>query len=223
LIDICHRDAAGFAMTQPVSSSGFPRGERLFVPFEANQGRRVNVIGGYFLSRPPEKAGRFVFETAAKLPQSKAKKRRKSLEERAQAPGVTAEDVGVIDAEFFLAFVWKLAGRPEGAGSGWKRERPSVIPLDNYSVHTSERVKAEQKAWEEADIHLFYLPSYRPELSEIEPVWQDIKYRELTQRSFHSLGDLLTQVKDALLRKSVQLLTTHQTAPYTDYFLRRAA
>jgi transposase len=95
--------------------------------------------------------------------------------------------------------------------------------VDNYSVHASERVKAEQKAWEEADIHLFYLPSYRPELSEIEPVWQAVKYRELTQRSFHSLGDLLTQVKDALLRKSVQLLTTHQTAPYTDYFLRRAA
>jgi hypothetical protein len=136
LIDVCHPDEAGFAMTQPVSYSWFPRGERLFVPFEANQGRRVNVIGGYFSHGPC--AGRFVFETAAKLPQSKAKKRRKSLEERAQTHGVTAEDVGVIDAEFFLAFVWKLAGRPEGAGPDWKRERPLVIPVDNYSVHASD-------------------------------------------------------------------------------------
>jgi hypothetical protein len=208
-------------MTQPVSYSWFPIRERLYVPYEANQGRRVNVIGGYFSHGP--QAGRFVFETAVKLPESKAKKRRKSLAEQAEAHGVTAEEVGTIDADFFVSFVWKLAGRPEGAWPGWKRERPLVISLDNYSVHKSERVKAEQKAWEEADIHLFYLPSYSPELSDIEPVWQDVKYRELTKRSFSSLGQLLIHVTDALLRKSEKLFMAHQMAPHTGHFLRRAA
>jgi hypothetical protein len=208
-------------MTQPTSYSWFPKGKRLFVPYEANQGRRVNVIGGYFSHGP--KAGRFVFETAAKLPESKAKKRRKSLSEQAEAHGVTAQDIGTIDADYLITFVWKLAGRPDGAGRDWKRKRPLVIVLDNYSVHTSESVKAEQRAWAKADIFLFYLPSYSPELSKIEPVWQDVKYRELTKRSFHSLGDLLTHVRDALHQKAEKLLTTHQTASHTLHFLRPAA
>jgi transposase len=200
-------------MTQPTTYSWYPVGERLFVPYEANEGRRVNVIGGYF-SHGPE-AGRFEFEARVKLPQSKAKKRRKSLEERANVHGVRAEDVGVIDAERLLSFVWKLAGRPEGALPGWKRERPLVILLDNYSVHKSERVQAERTALEAADVHLFFLPSYSPELSKIEPVWQDVKYRELTTRSFDQLGDLLQAVKDALKRKADKL----QAACHTDHFL----
>jgi hypothetical protein len=63
----------------------------------------VNVIGGYFSHGPC--AGRFVFETRVKLPESRTKKRRKSLAEQAEVHGVTAEDVGVIDADFFLTFV----------------------------------------------------------------------------------------------------------------------
>lgn len=200
-------------MTQPTNYSWFPRGERLFIPFEANQGRRVNVIGGYF-SHGPE-AGRFVFETRVKLPESKAKKRRKSLNERAEAHGVTADEVGTIDADFFVSFVWKLAGRPEDAGPDWRRERPLVIVLDNYSVHTSERILAEKVALEVADIHLFFLPSYSPELSDIEPIWQDVKHHQLSRRSFDQLGDLLQSVQHALQRKDLKLFSS----PFTDHFL----
>jgi hypothetical protein len=77
LIDICDLDEAGFGMTQPTSYRWYPVGERLFIPYEANQGRRVNVIGGYF-SHGPE-AGRFEWAVRVKLPESQAKKRRKSL------------------------------------------------------------------------------------------------------------------------------------------------
>jgi hypothetical protein len=194
-------------MTQPTRYSWFPKGKRLVIPYEANQGRRVNVIGGYFSHGPS--AGRFVFETRVSLPQSQAKQPRKSAEERAQAHGVKPEEVGRIDAECFLSFLWKLAGRPKGAPQGWSRERPLVIVLDNYSVHKSERVEEEAPLLEAAGVRLFYLPSYSPELSDIEPIWQDVKYHELTKRSRDRLGDLLLDVRSALQAKATKLHAAH--------------
>ena len=123
----------GFAPTLPTSYSWYPVGERLSIPYEAPQGRRVNALGLYF-SRGPQ-AGRFAFETAATLPESRAKKARKSVEERAAAHGLRPEQVGSIDSERLIAFIWKSAGRPAVHRAEWKRERPLVIWLDNYSVH----------------------------------------------------------------------------------------
>jgi hypothetical protein len=67
-------------------------GERLRIPYEAPQGRRVNVIGAYF-SHGPE-AGRFLYHAYAAVPESRARKARKSLAERAAAHGLSAEEVG---------------------------------------------------------------------------------------------------------------------------------
>jgi hypothetical protein len=209
LIDLCHLDEAGFAMTQPTNYSWFPKGTRLTVPYEANQGRRVNVIGAYFSHGPH--AGRFVFETRVNLPQSRAKRPRKTAEERARAHGVNPEDVGKIDADSFLSFVWKLAGRPADASEGWERERPLALSLDNYSVHKSDRVEEEKPALEAANIHLCYLPSYTPELSDIEPVWQDVKHHELTKRSHDQLGALHREVCSALQKKAAKLHDAHQS------------
>jgi len=197
-------------MTQPTNYSWFPKGKRLSVPFEANQGRRVNVIGAYFSHGPC--AGRFKWEARVSLPQSRAKKPRKTLSERAEAHGVKPEAVGKIDAECLVGFLWQIAGRPNGSSESWQRERPLVIPLDNYSVHTSETIKAARPALEKADIHLFYLPSYSPELSDIEPIWQDVKAHELTERSHDQLGGLLKSVTEALQRKADKLLTAYRSA-----------
>lgn len=196
-------------MTQPTSYSWYPRGKRLTVPFEANQGRRVNVIGAYFSHGPH--AGRFEWEAKVSLPKSRAKNPRKSLSEQAAAHGVEPGAVGRIDADAFLAFVWRIAGRPGVAPDGWRRERPLVVVLDNYSVHTSEAVEAARPTLEGADIHLFYLPSYCPELSDIEPIWQDVKAHELTERSQSRLGDLLRSVTQALQRKTAKLRVTCQS------------
>lgn len=209
MIDICHLDEAGFALTQPVSYSWFPKGKRLFIPYEANQGRRVNVIGGFFSHGPC--AGELVFDARVSVPQSKAKRPRKTTEEQAQAHGILPEEVGKLDAETFLSFIWRLAGRPEAAPPQWKRERPLVIVLDNYSVHKNERVAEEKPHLEAADVHFFYLPSYTPELSDIEPIWQDVKHHGLTKRSHSRLGDLLFDVRAALLKKADQLLALRQS------------
>lgn len=188
----------------PTSYSWYPVGERLSIPYEAPQGRRVNALGLYFSHGP--QAGRFLFETAATLPKHRVNKARKSLEERAAAHGLRLEQVGAIDSERLLAFIWKSAGRPAIHAAHWQRERPLVIWLDNYSVHKSERVQTELPVLEAAGITLCYLPSYSPELSRIEPIWHPVKHHEIIRRSHAVLGDLMMAVEDALTQKAAALL-----------------
>jgi hypothetical protein len=213
-----HLDEAGFAPTLPTCYSWYPVGERLWIPYEAPQGRRVNAIGAYFSHGPL--AGRFEFETYARLPESRAKKRRVSLEEQAAAHGLSLEEVGPIDSERYLRFVWKIAGRPEAYPEDWRRERELVIWVDNYSVHKSEPVRQALAALEQAGIGICYLPSYTPELSKMEPIWQDVKYHEMPQRSHTQVQELKQATDEALARKAADLLAARTE---TANLLRRAA
>ena len=104
-------------------------------------------------------------------------------QEIAAAHGVEAEWVGPIDSGRFLSFVWRVAGRPPLALVSWRRACPLVIVLDNYSVHKSQAVKAALPALEAANIFLFYLPAYSPELSEIEPIWRSVQGHGIPYRS----------------------------------------
>ena len=100
----------------------------------------------------------------------------------------------------------------------WKREREVMVVLDNYSVHKSQVVQEAKGALEEAGVHLVYLPSYSPELSRIEPDWNDIKQHHLPVRSFEEVAELKRAVDGALARKAHLL---QQTATKTTS-LRRA-
>ena len=202
-MDLCHVDEVGFALTLPTGYSWGPVGVPLQVAYEAPQGRRLNVIGGYFSHGPL--AGRLEFASFASLPPSRSKQARKSLAEQAAAQGLEAEEIGAIDSEVFLGFVWQLAGRPVVAGAEWRRERPLVVVVDNYQVHKSERVRAELPQLNAADVYLFYLPAYSPELSDIEAIWNDVKYHQLTERSHQKLGSLKRAVERALLHKRLEL------------------
>lgn len=190
----------------------------MVVPYEAPKGRRVNAIGGYF-SHGPE-AGEFHFETYARLPESRAKQPRKSLAERAVDHGLSPHEVKVIDSEVFLAFIWKIAGRPSGTTDRWRRERPLVVVLDNYAVHTSERVRAELPALAAADVGFFHLPAYSPEFSDIEPIWNTTKHHDLTDRSHSLLGSLKRAVDAALTSKAARLRGARENSANS---LRRAA
>jgi hypothetical protein len=194
-------DEAGFAMTLPTAYSWSAVGQALRVPYEAPQGRRINVIGGYFSHG--QEAGRFDFASYASIPKSTSK--RKTPLERAAAHGLAANELGAIDSERFLAFLWRLAGRPQVTSIHWQRERPLYIVLDNYSVHKSQVVKAALPALEAANVFLFYLPAYSPELSEIEPVWRSVKAHGMPYRSQEVLGNLKQAVDMALTAKAQQL------------------
>jgi hypothetical protein len=205
-LDLCHVDEVGFAMTQPTTTTWGRVGAPRRVPYEAPQGRRLTVIGGYVSHGPL--AGEFRFATFARVPQPEKRadgSPSKPLSQVAAAHGVTEEDLGVIDSAVFLAFVWQLAGRPVEAPAGWRRERPLMVVVDNYSVHTSERVRWERPALEAADVYLVYLPAYSPELSHIEPHWKVAKYHDLVRRSYTSLGDLKTAVETTLAQRAIDL------------------
>ena len=77
--------------------------------------------------------------------------------------------------------------------------------LDNYSVHTSEAVNQEQVTLEKANVRLFYLPSYSPELSAIEPIWQTLKHHEMQTRDYSDLATMKSAVETALERKAQTL------------------
>jgi hypothetical protein len=209
-LDLCHVDEAGFALTLPTTTTWGRIGCPRRVPYEAPQGRRLNVIGGYFSHGPL--AGEFRFATFAKVPHPEKRADgswRKPLSEVAAEHGVAEEDLGVIDSEVFLAFIWQLAGRPVDPPEGWRRERPLMVVVDNYSVHKSERVGWERWRLEAADVHLVYLPAYSPELSRIEAHWKVTKYHELPQRSYRSLGELKSAVETALAQRAIDLRLTH--------------
>ena len=203
-------------MTLPTCYSWSPVGERLSVAAEAPQGRRVNALAAYFSAGP--QAGEFKFECLAKLPARGTK--RKTLSQRAAEHGLCPEEVGCLDSDRLVAFCWKLAGRPADAGPTWQRERPLFIVLDNYSVHKSERVQAELPLFWAAGVQLWYLPSYSPELSDIEPIWYSVKHHDLRERSFQLLGDLLRAVVTTLAQKAVAL---RHARSITDHLLPQAA
>jgi putative transposase len=205
--DLCHLDEAGFALTLPTTYSWCPQGQRLRVPYQAPQGRRVNVVGAYFTHGPD--AGRFDYRSWAVLPKSRAKKPRTTPEERATTHGLTVEEIGPIDAERLVAFLWQVAGRPAEAAADWRRVRPLVIALDNYSVHTSQTVVVAQPQLAAANIVLVYLARYCPEQSGIEPVWNDVKQHQLPVRSYARVADLKHAVDDALAHKAQLLQLAH--------------
>jgi transposase len=95
-------------------------------------------------------------------------------------------------------------GRPAGAVS-WVRERELKVVVDNYSVHKSEVVARAEPELERAGIKLEYLPSYSPELSRIEPDWNDVKQQHLPKRSYETVAELKRAVDEGLGRKATLL------------------
>jgi len=225
-MDVWDLDEVGFAMTLPTNYSWSAVGGRLTIPYEAPQGRRVNGIGAYCSAGP--EAGRLEYRLRVNLPKPRKSKKgspcgKTAPEGKAEALGErgTPEAVGPIDSDLFLEFIWtQVAGRPADAAAGWRCERPCVIVLDNYSMHKSQKVQDALPALEAADIYLFYLPSYSPELSEIEPIWRAVKYYELPKRSYTDVWELKQAVEAALARKAQSLRRDNFK---TDNLLQQAA
>ena len=191
-------------MTLPNAYSWSPVGKRLCVPYEAPQGRRVNAVGALFHGSNSSPR-RFAFATLARAPQPR-RKATSSL-----ATGLGPSELGALNAEFVIAFIWHIAGRPEDAPEDWRRDKPLVIVLDNYSVHVGKRFQQERPKWRAADIDLFFLPSYSPELSGIEPIWRDVKQHRMRRLSRDKLLDLKRDVDAALAEKASSLKSANSS------------
>ena len=60
---------------------------------------------------------------------------------------------------------------------------------------------------EAADIYLVYLPSYSPQLSQIEPIWKDVKHHYLPKRSYQEVACLKEATEEALDRKAALMIS----------------
>jgi transposase len=182
-------DQSGFAPTLPTGYTWGRVGERKIVPYEAPEGRRVNVVGAF---SPFDPAGpHLLFESRR-------------------------NDQGKYDADAHLQFVHKVAGLPTLLPEGYRRERPCVIVLDNYSVHHSQSVKDKMPVLLAAGVRFFFLPPYSPEMNAIEPIWRQVKYQDLPERSHKTAKSLQAAVEEALTKRAQSL--RESTA-----YLRRSA
>lgn len=63
---------------------------------------------------------------------------------------------------------------------------------------------------EQAGVHLYYLPSYSPELSAIEPIWHDVKHHRMQERSQTQVNALKRAVEEELTQKAADLLAAQR-------------
>jgi transposase len=81
----------------------------------------------------------------------------------------------------------------------------TVVVLDNATIHHSEEFQDKILEWEQQDLHIFYLPTYRPHLNLIEtlcgsPPGRKIKYEWLKPQHYHSWQTLTQAVEDIILQ-----------------------
>ncbi len=78
---------------------------------------------------------------------------------------------------------------------------PTVLVLDNATVHRSRLVQAKRDEWQQKGLRLLFLPPYCPHLNLIEALWRQVKYRWLEPDAYkdfatlcHSVTDILAQI-----------------------------
>ena len=76
--------------------------------------------------------------------------------------------------------------------------RPTVLVLDNASVHRSKLVRAKRKEWKKKGLRLLFLPPYCPHLNKIEILWRQVKYRWLAPDAYRTFETLCQSVTDIL-------------------------
>jgi hypothetical protein len=186
VIDLFFLDQSGFAPTLPTGYTWGRRGRRVVVPYEAPQGRRVNVVGAY---APYDPAG----------PSLRFATRRKAD--------------GPYDAAAHLVFIRQGANLPPAPTPGGRRGRPCVVVLDNYAVHHAAAVKAATPDLADQGVTFCYLPPYSPELNPIEPVWRQVKYQDIPERSHPTDTALQAAVETALTTRARRLAESTNELP----------
>lgn len=75
---------------------------------------------------------------------------------------------------------------------------PTVLVLDNATVHRSKLVQAKRREWKRQGLRLLFLPPYCPHLNLIETLWRQTKYRWLGCEAYRTFETLCRSVTDIL-------------------------
>lgn len=90
---------------------------------------------------------------------------------------------------------------------------PTVVVLDNASIHRSKVVRAALPRLWAAGLYPFYLPPYSPELNDIEPIFRPIKHHQLPQRRYTTTAALLAAVDAAFTAYAQHRFTKYAHQP----------
>jgi transposase len=91
--------------------------------------------------------------------------------------------------------------------------QPTVVVLDNGSMHRNAVVKAAVPDLWHAGMYLFFLPPYSPDLNDIEPAFRVIKHHALPERRYSSVPALTDAVRRAFTTYEEHLIAKHQHQP----------
>ena len=87
---------------------------------------------------------------------------------------------------------------------------PTVVVLDNGSIHRSRTVRAAMADLWTQGVYLYFLPPYSPELNAIEPVFRVIKHDALPERRYATVPGLIDAVHTAFATYEEQLIAKHR-------------
>ena len=75
---------------------------------------------------------------------------------------------------------------------------PTVVVMDNASMHTSEAFQEAIPKWEKKGLAIFYLPEYAPELNLIEILWRFMKYEWIEFWAYTNFAYLIQYVEGVI-------------------------
>lgn len=75
--------------------------------------------------------------------------------------------------------------------------KPTVVVLDNASIHTSRHFRACLDAWQQRNLYIFYLPPYSPHYNIIERFWKELKEGWLRPQDYQTADTLFYAVNRA--------------------------
>lgn len=94
-----------------------------------------------------------------------------------------------IDSDKFIEFVDRFS---------MSLSKPTVLVVDNASVHKSKKVKECFGKWNERGLFIFYLPPYSPQLNIAETVWRILKGKWISPHDYATRQGLFQTVENIL-------------------------
>lgn len=76
--------------------------------------------------------------------------------------------------------------------------KKTVVILDQASIHTSQQVLEKIPHWKQQGLYLQFIPSYCPELNQIEILWKFIKYYWLDLAAYQDIDSLRKSLIEVL-------------------------
>jgi len=77
-------------------------------------------------------------------------------------------------------------------------ERPTVIVVDQSSIHISDAIEDKLPEWQARGLSIFILPTYSPQLNLIETLWRFMKYEWIEIDAYNSWKTFVASVERIL-------------------------